>query len=263
MSDVSEKSELLSKEEFRENLRSVLEKMTAAAERSGRDISEITLLPVTKTKPADVIIYSCEEGLSEVGENQVQEILEKQTILSGNPETADLKFHLIGHLQRNKVRDIVGKVVLIHSLDSLPLAEKINNASEALGIFSDVLIEINAAGEESKFGIAPEETETFLNELEKYDHLCIRGLMTVAPAVDDPEENRPVFRNMKSLFDRIREKSEKFRSGSGKWANVDMQILSMGMTNDFEVAIEEGSTLVRIGTALFGKRTRNLNRNRS
>lgn len=244
----------VTQEEFDIRLAAVRQNIECAAARSGRGGQDITLLPVTKTMPPSVLETVLAAGIDEVGENRVSEILEKREY---PPVSGNMKFHMIGHLQRNKVRDIVGKTVLIHSVDSAELAEKINAVSADLGIFSDILIEVNAAGDESKFGIAPEDVEDFTEQLSVFEHLCVKGLMTVAPYVDDPEENRPHFRRMKMLFDTLSEKSDKYRFGSGKWANVDMTVLSMGMTNDYAIAVEEGATLVRIGTALFGERVRN------
>ena len=244
----------VTQEEFDSRLAAVRQKIDRAASRSGRCGRDSTLLPVTKTLPPSVLETVLAAGIDEVGENRVSEILEKREYPAVSGE---MRFHMIGHLQRNKVRDIVGKAVLIHSVDSAELAEKINAVSAEAGIFSDILIEVNAAGEASKFGIAPEDVEDFTEQLSAFEHLCVKGLMTVAPYVDDPEENRPHFRRMKMLFDTLSERSDKYRFGSGKWANVDMTVLSMGMTNDYEIAVEEGATLVRIGTALFGERARN------
>jgi len=178
--------------------------------------------------------------VTDFGENRVQELCGKTDVLD-----IGCRWHLIGHLQTNKVKYIIDKVSLIHSLDSLELAEEINKRAEKAGKVMDVLIQVNVAGEETKFGIAPETTLQFVKNVSKLEHIRIKGLMTIAPAVSDPEEVRWVFADLRKLLIDIRKENID---------NVDMDYLSMGMSNDFEVAIEEGAHMVRIGTALFGKR---------
>lgn len=223
-----------------ENLRSVEARVAAACERAGRERREVTLVAVSKTKPVSMLeeIYSC--GVRDFGENKVQEICAKQPVL---PD--DIKWHMIGHLQTNKVRQVIDKACLIHSVDSLKLAQVIEKEAAKKDLVVPVLFEVNVAEEESKFGARTEETAAIIQEIAKLPHVRVRGLMTIAPFVDDPEENRPVFRRLKELSVDIAEKNIN---------NVTMCELSMGMTGDFEVAIEEGATFVRVGTAIFGAR---------
>ncbi len=223
-----------------ENYRAVEERVRAAAVRAGRDPEEVTLIAVSKTKPLSDIEALIRIGVREFGENKPQELRDKYENVS-----QPVHFHQIGHLQTNKVKYIIDKAVLIHSVDSMHLAEQIQKEAEKRGITAEVLIEVNAAEEETKFGVTVEETANLVREISTLPNIRIRGLMTIAPFVDDPEENRPVFRQMKQLLLDIK---------SQKIDNVDMNVLSMGMTNDFEVAIEEGATMVRVGTAIFGER---------
>lgn len=225
---------------LRENLTIVEQKIQAACDRSGRSRSEVTLIAVSKTKPIEMLqeIYDC--GQRQFGENKVQELTEKAEVL---PE--DIGWHMIGHLQRNKVKYIVDKACLIHSVDSVRLAKAISDEAVKKGCTVAVLIEVNVAGEESKFGILPEEAVEFAREISSYPNIKIEGLMTIAPYVEDPEENRPVFRKLRQLGVDIKAKNMN---------NVNVNILSMGMTNDYEVAIEEGATMVRVGTGIFGER---------
>ena len=222
-----------------ENLREIEEKLTCAAQKSGRKRSDILLLAVSKTIDVPHIKQAVELGCRELGENRVQEIIEKYDQIPG------VEWHLIGHLQTNKVKYIVDKVKLIHSVDSLKLGEEISKRCEKADRTMDILVEVNMAGEESKSGVAPEDAKALCRELSKLDRLCIKGLMTVAPYDPIPENNRVYFKKMKRLFDEI--KAENL-------PNTDMQHLSMGMTNDYEVAVEEGADIVRIGTGIFGAR---------
>lgn len=223
-----------------ENYRKVEEKVRAAAVRSGRQPEDVTLIAVSKTKPLSDIEALIRIGVREFGENKPQELKEKYDSVS-----QPVHFHQIGHLQTNKVKYVIDRAVLIHSVDSVHLAEQIQKEAEKRGLTAEVLIEVNAAGEDTKFGVSIEETEPLVREIAKFPNVRIRGLMTIAPFVDDPEENRAVFRAMKQLLLDIK---------SQKIDNVDMSVLSMGMTNDYEVAIEEGATMVRVGTAIFGER---------
>ena len=225
---------------LQENYREVEAKVRQAAERAGRDPEEITLIAVSKTKPLSDIEELIRIGVTEFGENKPQELRDKFEQVS-----QPVHFHQIGHLQTNKVKYIIDKAVLIHSVDSMHLAEQIQKEAEKRGLTAEVLIEVNAAEEETKFGVTVEEAPSLVREIITLPNIKIRGLMTIAPFVDDPEENRPVFRRMKQLLLDIK---------SQKIDNVDMNVLSMGMTNDFEVAIEEGATMVRVGTAIFGAR---------
>lgn len=223
-----------------ENLKIVEEKIRAACERVGRDRKDVTLIAVSKTKPVEMIREAMESHIITFGENKVQEILEKQAIL-----TEPLEWHMIGHLQRNKVKQIVGRVKRIHSVDTIRLARQIQTECEKKEITADVLIEVNMAKEESKYGFMPEETEAAIREISEFPNVHVCGLMTIAPFVEDPEENRVHFRNLHKLLVDINSKNID---------NINMSELSMGMTGDYEVAIEEGATYVRVGTGIFGNR---------
>ncbi len=223
-----------------EHLKIVEQNIARACEQSSRNRKEVTLIAVSKTKPVEMMEEAMAAGIRTFGENKVQEILKKKPLL---PD--DINWHMIGHLQRNKVRQIAGNVSMIHSVDSLRLAEQIQKEYEAIGKMADVLIEVNIAREETKFGLMPEETETVIRETAKMSHLNVRGLMTIAPYVDDPEENRIHFRNLRKLLVDINGKNID---------NISMTELSMGMTGDYEIAIEEGATFVRVGTGIFGSR---------
>ncbi len=223
-----------------EHLKIVEQNIARACEKSGRNRKEVTLIAVSKTKPVEMMEEAMAAGIRTFGENKVQEILKKKPLL---PD--DINWHMIGHLQRNKVRQIAGNVSMIHSVDSLRLAEQIQKEYEAISKMADVLIEVNIAREETKFGLMPEETETVIRETAKMSHLNVRGLMTIAPYVDDPEENRLHFRNLRKLLVDINGKNID---------NISMTELSMGMTGDYEIAIEEGATFVRVGTGIFGSR---------
>lgn len=225
---------------IKENLDVIMNKIEDAAKSSGRSAEDITLLAVTKTLDMDKIQPALDCGVDEVGENKVQEIRDKFDHFSGQAA-----IHMIGHLQRNKVKYIVDKVKLIHSVDSIRLAEKIDEEAKKKGVVVPVLVQVNPALEESKFGLTVEELESFLVDIKDLENIKVKGLMTIAPFVVDPEENRQYFSMMHQLFVDIKHKNID---------NIYMEILSMGMTNDFEVAIEEGSTLVRIGTGIFGAR---------
>lgn len=223
-----------------ENLKVVEEKIQKACERSGRAREEVKLIAVSKTKPIEMIREAMDSGIVTFGENKVQELLEKQDAL---PEKLD--WHMIGHLQRNKVRQIAGRVTRIHSVDTLRLAEQIQREYAKRDFRADILIEINMAKEDSKFGFLPEEAEEAIRKMASFSHLHICGLMTIAPFVEQAEENRIHFRNLHKLLVDINSKNID---------NVNMSELSMGMTGDYEVAIEEGATYVRVGTGIFGNR---------
>lgn len=224
----------------RENLQKVRENIESACRRSGRDPKEVTLIAVSKTKPVPLLLEAYEEGERDFGENKVQEILAKKPEM---PE--DIRWHMIGHLQRNKVHQVVDQAVLIHSVDSLRLAQQIEQESAKKGIETDILLEVNVAREESKYGFLLEEVEDAVMTIKDFPHVHIRGLMTIAPFVENPEENRPVFKKLFELAVDI---------GKKNIDNVTMSALSMGMTGDYEVAIEEGATIVRVGTGIFGAR---------
>ncbi|MBR5635632.1 MAG: YggS family pyridoxal phosphate-dependent enzyme [Pseudobutyrivibrio sp.] len=232
-------------EELKENLTNVENRVQEACKRAGRARDEVTLIAVSKTKPVEdlQVIYDC--GIRDFGENKVQELTGKIPEMN-----EDIDWHLIGHLQRNKVKYIVDKVKLIHSVDSYRLAEEINIQAKKKGVIVPILIEVNAANEATKFGVKLEETLQLCEEISHLDSVHIMGLMTIAPNVVVSEENRAIFHKIKALSVDI---------ASQNIDNVDMEILSMGMTNDFEVAIEEGATHVRVGTAIFGERNYSLN----
>lgn len=223
-----------------ENLANVQENIRLACEKAGRQESEVTLIAVSKTKPVSMLEEVYQAGIREFGENKVQELTEKQAVLPG-----DIHWHMIGHLQRNKVKYIVGSVALIHSVDSLRLAEEISSQAVKKQVRQDILVEVNIASEASKFGISKEEAISLVEEIAKLPGLHIRGLMTIAPFVENPEENRIYFQKMRELSVDIARKNID---------NVDVSVLSMGMTGDYMVAIEEGATMVRVGTGIFGER---------
>lgn len=235
---------MISFETLKQNYETVRNKVRDAAIRSGRTPEEVLLLPVTKTQSVEVLQMAYDLGMRHAGENRVQEILAKKDQLP-----SDLDFQLIGHLQKNKVRQIIGHVSLIHSVDSVELAQVIEKEAAKVDRIVPILLEINAAEEETKFGISLDEALPVAQQIAQFPHVQIKGLMTVAPFVEDPEDNRKVFRDMHEIFIDIREK---------RIDNVAMSILSMGMTNDYEVAIEEGANLVRVGTGIFGPRQYNV-----
>ena len=227
-----------------ENLAEVEKHICEACARAGRSREEVTLIAVSKTKPVSMIEELLPGGTRDFGENKVQELVDKYEVLP-----KDIHWHLIGHLQRNKVKYVVDKACLIHSVDSMRLAETISEEGVKKGVTVPVLIEVNVAGEESKFGVTLEETEGLVREIAKLPSIQIKGLMTIAPYVEDPEENRVHFSRLKQLSVDIKNKNID---------NVSMDVLSMGMTGDYQVAIEEGATMVRVGTGIFGERNYNI-----
>ena len=229
---------------LKENLIKVEENIQKACDKAGRKRSEVTLIAVSKTKPVEMLQEIYDEGIREFGENKVQEMCEKMELM---PQ--DIKWNMIGHLQTNKVKYIIGKTSLIHSVDSLKLAEEIQKQAVKHDVTADILVEVNIANEESKFGISKDETIQMVRDIAKLDHLKIKGLMTIAPFVEDPEDNRLYFREIKQLSVDINNQNID---------NVSMDVLSMGMTGDYMVAIEEGATMVRVGTGIFGERNYNI-----
>ncbi len=225
---------------IRENIETVEKNIEEACKRSGRDRSEVTLIAVSKTKPVSDIRQAMECGMTVFGENKVQEIRDKTEEIK-----EDISFHMIGHLQANKVKYLPGKVVMIHSVDNVKLAQEIEKQFAKNDMTIDVLIEVNMAGEESKFGLSPREVPDFVKEISTLSHLNIRGLMTIAPFTEDPESNRVYFRGLRDLLNEINDMGID---------GVHLDTLSMGMTGDYEVAIEEGATFVRVGTGIFGER---------
>lgn len=223
-----------------ENYRMIRQKVDEACRRAGRDPQSVTLIAVSKTKPVSMIEELLPYGVTDFGENKPQELREKYQILP-----KDIRWHMIGHLQRNKVKYVVGRACMIHSLDSLRLAETIQQEAAKQDLRIPVLIEVNMAGEESKDGVAPQETEALIRQISLFPNLEVQGLMTIAPFVENSEENRVHFRNLFKLFIDIKAQNID---------NINMCCLSMGMTNDYEVAVEEGATHVRVGTGIFGER---------
>jgi pyridoxal phosphate enzyme (YggS family) len=225
---------------IKENIADVLEVIDRECEEAGRDSSEVTLIAVSKTKPVEMLKEAYDYGCRDFGENKVQELVDKYEELP-----KDIRWHMIGHLQTNKVKYIVDKVFLIHSVDSLRLAEEINKEAVKKNVKVDILIEVNVAGEETKFGTTCDEVKELVSEISKLPNICIKGLMTIAPYVENAEENRVYFNKLKQLaVDIDRENID----------NVSMKFLSMGMTGDYPVAVSEGATYVRVGTGIFGAR---------
>lgn len=225
---------------LKDNLEYVEEEIQKACERSGRAREEVSLIAVSKTKPVEMLQEAYDLGVRVFGENKAQEMSEKYSALPN-----DIKWHMIGHLQRNKIKYIIDKAELIHSVDSIRLAEAIEKEAEKRNITANILIEVNVAREESKFGLLPEEIDEFVDKVKDFSHICVKGLMTIAPNIENPEKNRPIFAHLRKLSVDIAKKNAH---------NITMSILSMGMTNDYQVAIEEGATMVRVGTGIFGKR---------
>lgn len=225
---------------IKEHLTEVKERIEQACIRSGRNPGEVTLIAVSKTKPVPMLEEAYAAGARDFGENKVQEIAAKKPEL---PE--DIRWHMIGHLQRNKVGQVLGKAVLIHSVDSLRLARQIETDAAKAGLDVDILLEVNVAKEESKYGFMLEEVEDAIMTIKEFPHVHIKGLMTIAPFVENPEENRGIFKKLFEFAVDI---------GGKNIDNVTMSVLSMGMTGDYEVAVEEGATMVRVGTGIFGVR---------
>lgn len=222
------------------NIKCIKNDIKLACERSNRSYSEITVLAVTKTMPLSDMNQAFEHGLNQFAENKVQELLRKETSFS-----QDITWHLIGHLQTNKVKSIVGKVTLIHSVDSYRLARAIDVQAKISDIYQDILIQVNVAKEDTKFGLDIDEVEGVIRDIALLKNVKIRGLMTIAPYVVCPEENRSIFRKLHQILVDINQKNID---------NVRMDTLSMGMTHDYIVAVEEGATMLRIGTGIFGER---------
>lgn len=225
---------------LKENYIFVLDKVREACKRAGRNSDAVTLIAVSKTKPVEMLQEVYDAGCRDFGENKVQEIMDKYDKLP-----KDIRWHMIGHLQTNKVKYIVDKVYMIHSVDSIKLAKEISKEALKKNVTVNVLLEVNVAKEESKFGLMAEQVKDFYNEVIDLPGLKVCGLMTIAPYVEEAEENRQYFVNLKQLMvDMIKEKTD----------NISVGELSMGMTGDYEVAVEEGATFVRVGTGIFGER---------
>ena len=235
-------TKIIKKMEIKDRFADVMKRVSEAAERSGRDSRDITLVAVTKTHTAGEINEAIEAGATDIGENRVQELLEKYDSVK------PVRWHLIGHLQTNKVKSVIGRVVMIHSVDSLKLAHEIDKRSEAADLVTDILIEINSAMEETKSGINANELRELCEQIvADCPHVRIRGLMCIPPIAIDPEDARPYFKEAATLFEEMKGwdlPSDRFRPDE----------LSMGMSGDFEVAIEEGASIVRVGSSIFGPR---------
>ena len=229
---------------LRENLNQVEENIVNVCKKAGRERSEVTLIAVSKTKPIEMLQEVYDAGIREFGENKVQEMCDKIEVLP-----KDIRWNMIGHLQTNKVKYLIGKASLIHSVDSLHLAEEIEKQAAKKNVLVDILVEVNIANEASKFGTNKEDDICIVREISMLPHLRIKGLMTIAPMVENPEDNRLYFRQIKELSVDIE---------SQNIDNVSMKVLSMGMTGDYMVAIEEGATMVRVGTGIFGERNYNI-----
>ncbi len=225
-----------------QNIFNIKNDIAEACAKANRDPEEVLLLTVTKTVESENINDAIDQGITDIGENRVQEILNKYDSI--NP----VNWHLIGHLQTNKVKYIIDKVKMIHSLDSIRLAKEIDKRAKKNQTSMNVLIQVNAANEDTKFGLHPKEVNDFIKKAQELENIKIKGLMTIVPYDENPENVRPYFKILKSLFEEIKAKN---------FLGIDMKYLSMGMSNDFKVAIEEGANIVRIGTAIFGKRNYN------
>ncbi len=229
-----------------ENIKYVEDRIDKACKKCGRNKEEVTLIAVSKTKPIPMLMEAYETGCRDFGENKVQELVDKYEQLP-----KDIRWHMIGHLQRNKVKYIVDKVYMIHSVDSFRLAEEISKEAGKKNVTVSILIEVNVAAEESKFGTSCEEVIALIEKISKLPNILIKGLMTIAPYVENPEKNRQYFEKLRQIYVDITRKNID---------NVCMEVLSMGMTEDYEVAVTEGASYVRVGTGIFGERQYNTDR---
>ncbi|TCO78960.1 YggS family pyridoxal phosphate-dependent enzyme [Marinisporobacter balticus] len=227
---------------IKENIDSIREQMNEACKRVGRNADEIQLIAVTKTVDREKINEAIAMGITDIGENRVQEIMDKYVAVS------NVHWHMIGHLQTNKVKYIIDKVKLIHSVDRISLVQEINKRAKQNNRIMDILVQVNVAKEDTKFGLACEDVYDFLKQIQPLEHIKVKGLMTIAPYEENPEDIRKYFKILKEMFEEIKLK---------KFLGVEMQYLSMGMTNDFQVAIEEGANIIRVGMGIFGRRNYN------
>lgn len=225
---------------IKDNINKINDIIRTTCKNSGRDENAASLIAVSKTKPIPMIQEAYESGMRDFGENKVQEIVDKYPVLP-----KDIRWHLIGHLQRNKVKYIIDKVYLIHSVDSVRLAEQIQKEAEKADVHMDILIQVNISNEDTKFGLDENEVFSIIEEISKFERVHIKGLMTIGPMTEDEDDIRLVFKKLKQLSVDIEAKNID---------NVSMGVLSMGMSGDFTIAIEEGSTYVRVGTSIFGER---------
>ena len=226
-----------------QNIEHIRQRIALSCLRAGRDPAGVVLLAVAKTFPAAAVREVVQAGIVDIGENYVQEMLQKREEL---PDPG-IRWHFIGHLQSNKTKYLAEWVHLIHTVDNIGVAAEINKRGNSSHRVIDILVEVNTTGESSKFGVRPEQTAEFVRSLARLEHMRVKGLMTIGPFLPDPEGSRPMFRQLRMLKEEV---------AALKQENVDMHHLSMGMTGDFEVAIDEGATIVRIGTAIFGSRTK-------
>ena len=225
---------------IRKNMKAVEDIIASECQKAGRKPEDVTLIAVSKTKPVEMLMEAYEYGCRDFGENKVQELLDKYEVMP-----KDIRWHMIGHLQRNKVKYIVDKVYLIHSVDSLRLAEEISKEAVKKNVCANILVEVNVANEETKFGTTCEEVKQLVQDIAKLPNICVKGLMTIAPFVENAEKNRPFFSNLKKISVDIMEENID---------NITMENLSMGMTGDYAVAVSEGAACVRVGTGIFGVR---------
>lgn len=225
---------------IRENMKAVEDIIASECRKAGRKAEDVTLIAVSKTKPVEMLMEAYEYGCRDFGENKVQELLDKYEVMP-----KDIRWHMIGHLQRNKVKYIVDKVYLIHSVDSLRLAEEISKEAAKKNVCANILVEVNVANEETKFGTTCEEVKQLVQDIAKLPNICVKGLMTIAPFVENAEKNRPIFSKLKKISVDIMDENID---------NITMENLSMGMTGDYAVAVSEGATCVRVGTGIFGVR---------
>ena len=231
---------------IKENIVAVEAVIADECKKAGRPVDDVTLIAVSKTKPVEMLEEAYRYGCRDFGENKVQELLDKYDVMP-----KDIRWHMIGHLQRNKVKYIVDKVYMIHSVDSLRLAEEISKEAAKRNVCVNILVEVNVANDESKFGITCDEVKQLVHDIAQLPNICIRGLMTIAPFVEDAEENRAYFQRLRKISVDIMEENND---------NIDMGVLSMGMTGDYPVAVSEGATYVRVGTGIFGERQYKLER---
>ncbi|MBR4341608.1 MAG: YggS family pyridoxal phosphate-dependent enzyme [Lachnospiraceae bacterium] len=235
---------MITEKELKENLDFVESKICEAAAKANRERNDIKLISISKTNPVEVLEYAVNAGVRVFGENKVQELVTKMDYFDAKGIN-DIEWHLVGHLQSNKVKYIIGRVKMIHSVESEKLAAVIDQESKKKNVITDILVEVNIGSEDSKFGITAEEAPEFIEKISKFENIRVKGLMCIAPYTSDPEENRKFFIQMKKLSVDIANKNIH---------NVTMNNLSMGMTGDYTVAIEEGATMIRVGTGIFGKR---------
>lgn len=233
-----------------ENIHQVQARIRSACERAGRSPEEVTLIAVSKLKPFSDIAEARAEGVADFGENYVQELMRKISLNDGPEGAGPIRWHMIGHLQKNKVKYLIGHTALIHSVDSVSLAQQIEKEAARHGQAVRILLEVNVAREESKWGFDPDQVPEAAQAISSFPHVRVLGLMTSAPITEDPESNRIHFRNLSLLARELKDKNLL----APEDPDFRIPVLSMGMTGDFEVAVEEGATMVRVGTAIFGKR---------